>query len=211
MKQKEISFYYSYRWMCIVYHYSNAAMPIGNVGAILAFVGIVSLLFTVSDARSILNQRVIPFILVGGIGLLMLYIAYKLNKRAKLRYDEEHGTLKEQFKMIEQRNLMNQLSKNSSRRTHPDVKLCWRKAERMFRKFGAEQITLRSGRCWMLNGVYFRLDVIKFPSKPFLVIEWTDELEEAENHVFGELNSFPYDLDDEELAREVKHVLYEFL
>ena len=73
----------------------------------------------------------------------------------------------------------------------------------IFEKIGAQQIELKSGICWTLNGLYFRPDSIPFTEKPFIVIEITDNIGEAENNVFEDTDPFPYDLDNIEIEKEV--------
>lgn len=63
------------------------------------------LLAAAGGLEIIWNLEDILFCLTGILGLFMLYVAYRLNDRAKKRYDEEHGTLTEQFEAVKKRNL----------------------------------------------------------------------------------------------------------
>ena len=212
MEQKKISWYSHIRWGCIIYHYSDTATLIGNLGMIFVFMGGMRLLAAAGGLEIIWNLEDILFCLTGILGLFMLYVAYRLNDRAKKRYDEEHGTLTEQFEAVKNRNLASDKPVgNASRKHAATAKVRGRTVRTILQSFGAERITLRSGPCWMLNGVYFRLSVLKLPSRTFLVIKWTDNIEAAGNNVFEKIQSFPWDLDDEEFAGELKHVLYGFI
>ena len=100
MEQKKISWYSHIRWGCIIYHYSDTATLIGNLGMIFVFMGGMRLLAAAGGLEIIWNLEDILFCLTGILGLFMLYVAYRLNDRAKKRYDEEHGTLTEQFEAV---------------------------------------------------------------------------------------------------------------
>lgn len=85
------------------------------------------------------------------------------------------------------------------------------KIEELFQGFGASEVALSVGLCWVLNGVYFRLDTINFATKSFFVIEWTQSLSDAEKNLFEDADPFPYDLAEEALVQEVKMTLYGFV
>ncbi|MDF2611290.1 MAG: hypothetical protein K0R92_2764 [Lachnospiraceae bacterium] len=73
----------------------------------------------------------------------------------------------------------------------------------IFEKIGAQQIELKNGICWTLNGSYFRPDTISFAEKPFIVIEITNNMRDAENNVYEDADPFPYDLNNIEIEKEV--------
>ena len=56
------------------------------------------------------------------------------------------------------------------------------------------------------NGEYYRVDEICFPDKPFVVIECGTYVELI-NNTMEDADSFPYDLEAEELLKEVKYSL----
>lgn len=57
------------------------------------------------------------------------------------------------------------------------------------------------------NGNFFRVDEVLFPAKPFIVIEWTDNIEYALNNVMEDTDPFPFDLTNEELIKEIEFIL----
>ena len=77
--------------------------------------------------------------------------------------------------------------------------------------YGASQVKLSSGLCWTFNGIYFWLDTINFPEKPFFVIEYAETLSDANRNIFVDVDPFPYDLVDDEMLLEVKSFLYGLL
>ena len=56
MEQKKISWYSHIRWGCIIYHYSDTATLIGNLGMIFVFMGGVRLL-AAAGGLEILSDR----------------------------------------------------------------------------------------------------------------------------------------------------------
>lgn len=54
---------------------------------------------------------------------------------------------------------------------------------------------------------YFRIDEVLFPQVPFFAIECADTLEQVMNNVMEDADPFPYDLSDEEIIQELKHLL----
>lgn len=53
-------------------------------------------------------------------------------------------------------------------------------------------------------GNFYRVDEILFPDKPFIVIEWSDRIENVRNNVMEDTNSYPYDLSDDEIRAEIR-------
>lgn len=56
------------------------------------------------------------------------------------------------------------------------------------------------------NELYYRVDEVCFPEKPFVVIE-CGTYDELMNNVMDDADPFPYDLTDDELLNEVKYSL----
>ncbi len=57
------------------------------------------------------------------------------------------------------------------------------------------------------KGEYYQVDVIGFDEKPYIVIEWIDDMELADNGVLEDVEPFPYDLSDEEIVQEIRFAL----
>ena len=56
------------------------------------------------------------------------------------------------------------------------------------------------------NQQYYRVGQVRFPDKPFLVIE-CGRYDELINNIMEDIEPFPYDLSDDELLNEVKYAL----
>lgn len=62
-------------------------------------------------------------------------------------------------------------------------------------------------RLYCYNHGYYRVDEVLFPEKPFIVIEYADTIEAAENDIMEDTDPFPFDLCDDEIRREVYFIL----
>ena len=62
-------------------------------------------------------------------------------------------------------------------------------------------------RLYSYKDGYYRVDEVLFPDKPFIVIEYADTIESAENDIMEDTDPFPFDLSDDEIRREVYFVL----
>lgn len=56
------------------------------------------------------------------------------------------------------------------------------------------------------NGFY-RIDEVLFSEKPFIVLEYSDTLEEVKKNIMEDLEPFPYDLSDEKIRKEIEYSL----
>lgn len=54
---------------------------------------------------------------------------------------------------------------------------------------------------------YYRIDEVLFSEKPFIVLEFTNTIEDVYNNVMEDSDPFPYDLSDAEIVQEVKYSL----
>lgn len=79
--------------------------------------------------------------------------------------------------------------------------------ENVIEKLGAEFVceTKENGtqKVWKFRNKYVRVDSIGFEKKPFIVLEFSDNLERP----YEDSDPFPYDLPDEEMVLEVKYSL----
>ena len=57
---------------------------------------------------------------------------------------------------------------------------------------------------YQYEDAYFRVDEVLFSDKPYIVIEWADNLEIVLNNTMEDTEPFPYDLSDEEILDEVR-------
>ena len=79
--------------------------------------------------------------------------------------------------------------------------------QKTFSCVGSGYVTNISARAaFEYNGLYYRVDEICFPGKPFIVIE-CGTYSELINNIMEDLDPFPYDLNEDELLKEVKHSL----
>ena len=74
-----------------------------------------------------------------------------------------------------------------------------------FRDFEEEWISTRP--VYQYKNAYYRIGEMLFANKPGIVLEYADTIEEVLNNVMDEMDPFPYDLSEEELALEVKYSL----
>lgn len=73
--------------------------------------------------------------------------------------------------------------------------------------FGKNAIVNISTRTvYKYDDLYYRVDEVCFPEKPFIVIE-CGTYDELMNNIMDEAEPFPYDLTDDELLNEVKFSL----
>lgn len=54
---------------------------------------------------------------------------------------------------------------------------------------------------------FYRIDEVLFPEKPFIVLEYSDTLEEVKMNIMEDLEPFPYDLSDEKIRKEIEYSL----
>ena len=76
--------------------------------------------------------------------------------------------------------------------------------EKRFIKLGAEEIELQpSGRCWTLNGCFFKVTTLQ----SWWVLEWTDNRSYASNYCFEDVDLMPYDISEAEILEQVNSLL----
>ena len=66
----------------------------------------------------------------------------------------------------------------------------------------------KSRRIYRFNDLYYRLDEVCFPDRPFIVAE-IGTYEELMNNTMEDADPFPYNLSDEEFEDEVSYFLNE--
>ena len=54
---------------------------------------------------------------------------------------------------------------------------------------------------------YFRVCEVLFPRKPFIVLEWTDNLKQVINNEMEDILTFPFDCTNNEIIKEVEKIL----
>ena len=76
--------------------------------------------------------------------------------------------------------------------------------EKRFIELGAEEIELQpSGRCWTLNGDFFKVTTLQ----SWWVLEWTDNRSYASNNCFEDVDLMPYDVSEAEVLEQVNSLL----
>ena len=53
---------------------------------------------------------------------------------------------------------------------------------------------------------FFRVSEVFFQDKPFIVIEWTDNIEHVKNNVMEDIELFPFDLSDNVVVEKIKEI-----
>lgn len=54
---------------------------------------------------------------------------------------------------------------------------------------------------------YYRVSEVLFPKKPFIVIEWSERIEDVHNNIMEDTDPLPYDLTDNEIRKEIKRLI----
>ena len=63
----------------------------------------------------------------------------------------------------------------------------------------------RFGQCitYYYEEIFYRVDYIPFDEKPFIVIEYTEDIQHADVGVMWDIEPFPYDLPKEKIKKEI--------
>lgn len=76
--------------------------------------------------------------------------------------------------------------------------------EKRFIELGAAKIELQpSGRCWTLNGEFFKVITLK----NWWVLEWTDNCSYASNNCFEDVDLMSYDISKTAVLEQVNSLL----
>ncbi|WP_028042545.1 hypothetical protein [Candidatus Stoquefichus massiliensis] len=54
---------------------------------------------------------------------------------------------------------------------------------------------------------YYRVCEVLFPTQPFIVIEWADDIQQVMNNTMEDTDPFPWDLSDEDMTQEIINLL----
>ena len=95
-----------------------------------------------------------------------------------------------------------------------DVEQAMQYVEKLFVKYGAIPTDLNSENrsrlgqriTYLFNNEYYRVDVIYFDYKPHIVFEWIDNIKSATVGVMEDGDSFPFDLSNELIEKEVRYL-----
>lgn len=71
--------------------------------------------------------------------------------------------------------------------------------------FSEEWVSIRP--TYKFQNGFYRIDEVLFPDKPFIVLAFAETADEVIRDIMEDCDPFPYDLPDDETAKEVKYSL----
>lgn len=88
------------------------------------------------------------------------------------------------------------------------IKVKQQKVENLFIELGATKIKMPWVYCYSKGNMFYKTDIIHFPKEPFIVVETSENREDAEKQIFEDNDIFPLiSITEEELLKEVKFTL----
>lgn len=72
---------------------------------------------------------------------------------------------------------------------------------------GITDSILSARRVYEYKKQYVRVCEVLFPEKPFIVIEWAENIEQVIDNQMEDTDPFPYDLPDDEIVKEIEWIL----